>query len=85
MQNPTSGIAYPKSLKTRARRALYDNLRKNEQLAIAVDEVIQRTKRDDWRGSKIKEKEVYYAIRGVLKDEALTNQILEIVKHQDEY
>jgi type I restriction enzyme, R subunit len=85
VQNPTSGIAYPPSLKPRARRALYDNLGKNEQLALAVDEIIRRTKRDDWRGSKIKEKEVYYAIRDVLKDETRTNQILEIVKHQDEY
>jgi len=85
VQNPTSGIAYPTSLKTRARRALYDNLGNNEQLAVTLDEIIQRTRRDGWRGSKIKEKEVYYAIRDVLKDEKQTNNIFEIVKHQDEY
>ena len=85
VQNPTSGTAYPKSLNTRARRVLYDNLGNNEQLAIALDAIIQRTRKDGWRGNKIKEREVRYAILDVLPDETLANQILEIVKHQDEY
>jgi type I restriction enzyme R subunit len=85
VQNPTSGTAYPKTLNTRAKRALYDNLRNDEQLAIKLDAAIQRTKKDDWRGNRIKEREVRYAILNVLSDETLANQILEIVKHQDEY
>ena len=85
VQNPTGGTAYPKSLNTPAKRALYDNLGKDEQLAIKVDAEIQRTKKDGWRGSKIKEREVRYAIRNVLPDDTLTNQIFEIVKNQDEY
>ena len=85
VQNPTSGTAYPKSLNTRARRVLFDNLGKDEQLAIALDAIIQRTRKDGWRGNKIKEREVRYAILDVLPDETLANQILEIVKHQDEY
>ena len=36
VQNPTSMAAYPNLLNTRARRALYDNLGKNEQLAISA-------------------------------------------------
>src|SRR3989440_7170201 len=84
VQNPTS-VAYPKLLNTRARRALYDNLGKDEQLAITLDAAIQRTKKDGWRGNKIKEREVRYALQRILQDEALTNQILEIVKKQDEY
>jgi type I restriction enzyme R subunit len=85
VQNPTSGMAYPKLLNTRAKRALYDNLGKNEQLAIALDDAIRRTKKDGWRGNKIKEREVRYAIQDVLQDETLANKILEIVKNQDEY
>ncbi len=85
VQNPTALAAYPKLLNTRARRALYDNLGKNEQLAIALDAKIQQTKKDGWRGNRIKEREVRYAILEVLKDEALTNEILELVKNQDEY
>src|SRR5712691_4314082 len=69
VQNPASGTAYPKSLNTRAKRALYDNLGKDEQLAIAVDAAIRRIKKDGWRGNKIKEREVRYAIRDILKDE----------------
>src|SRR5205085_2812739 len=75
VQNPASGSSYPKSLNTPARRALYDNLGKNEQLAITLDATIQRTKKDGWRGNKIKEREVRFAISGVLKDEDLTSQI----------
>lgn len=85
VQNPTSGMTYPKSLNTRARRALYNNLGDNEQLALALDTAIQRTKKDDWRGNKIKEREVRYAIRNILQDEAQANKIFEIVKKQDEY
>ena len=85
VQNPIGGTAYPQSLNTRAKRALYDNLGKDEQLAITLDAAIQRTKKDGWRGNKIKEREVRYAIQRILQDEALTNQILEIVKKQDEY
>ncbi len=85
VQNPTSGIAYPKLLNTRARRALYDNLGKDEQLAIALDAEIQRTKKDGWRGNKIKERELRYAIQKVLQEETLVNQIFELVKNQDEY
>ncbi len=85
VQNPAGGTTYPKSLNTRAKRALYDNLGQNEQLALSLDAKIQRTKKDGWRGSKIKEKEVRYAIQEDLQDEALTNQIFELVKNQSEY
>jgi type I restriction enzyme R subunit len=85
VQNPTGLTAYPKLLNTRAKRALYDNLGKNEQLAIALDDAIQRKKKDGWRGNRIKEREVRNAIYNVLKDETQTYQMLELVKNQDEY
>ena len=85
VQNPTVMAAYPKLLNTRARRALYDNLGKNEQLAIVLDDAIRHKKKDGWRGNRIKEREVRYAIYEVLKDEILTNRILELVKNQNEY
>src|SRR6266550_3648049 len=53
----------PKSLNTRAKRALYDNLGSDEQLAVNLDYKIQQTKKDGWRGSKIKEREVRYVIQ----------------------
>lgn len=72
-------------MNTAARRALYDNLGKNEERAIDVDYEILAKKKDDWRGHKIKEKEVRYAIQGVLKDEELTRKIFDIVKGQKDY
>src|SRR5258708_16225548 len=61
--NPTSegGIAYPQSLDTSAKRALYDNLGRNEELAIALDTSIRATRKDGCRGNVIKESEGCYA------------------------
>jgi type I site-specific restriction-modification system R (restriction) subunit len=87
---------YPSSLGTPGLRALYDNLNEDEQLALAIHSEIQRTKKDDWRGNRIKGREVLNAIRTHLnsdarqgqfgyKDETVANQIFELVKSQHEY
>ena len=85
VHNPTGGTAYPKALDTRAKRALYDNLGKDEQLAVAIDTEIRSTKKDGWRGNRIKEREVRYVIRRHVPDEAQAERILELVKNQSEY
>jgi type I restriction enzyme R subunit len=77
----SKGAAYPKSLDTLGKRVLYDNLDKNESLALAVDHEICRTKKDDFRGNKFKEKEVLFAIRRHLEDKDLADRIFELVKH----
>jgi type I restriction enzyme R subunit len=84
-QNPTEGATYPASLNSPARRALYDNLGKDEKLALAVDSEIRMTKKDDWRGNQFKEKEVRNAIRTHITDEALASLIFELVMNQHEY
>jgi len=76
---------YPKSLDTRAKRALYDNLDHNEELAQVLDYEVIYTKKDDWRGNRIKEKEVLYAIKKHVKDEEKLKKIFEIIKNQPEY
>jgi len=84
--NPTAGgVTYPKSLNTSARRALYDNLGKNEALAIALDAKIMETRKDDWRGHMIKEREIKYAIREFVDDAAEVERIFELVKNQRDY
>lgn len=80
MKNPGGGKDYPKSLSTPAKRALYDNLGKNEQLAIAVDYAVLSKKKDEWRGNRIKEKEVKYAIKSVLHDTEQVERIFELVR-----
>lgn len=85
VKNPESGNAYPSSVNSYARRALYDNLDRNETLALAIDDEIRSVKKDGWRGNKIKEREVRNAIMEHLKDESLLDKIVEIVKNQREY
>jgi type I restriction enzyme, R subunit len=63
VKNPAAGANYPATIDTAAKRALYDNLGKNEGLATVIDADIRKTKKDDWRGNKFKEKEVRNAIR----------------------
>jgi type I restriction enzyme R subunit len=85
VHNPTGGTAYPNALDTRAKRALYDNLGQDEQLAVAIDYEIRSTKKDGWRGNRIKEREVRYVICKHVPDEAEAERILELVKNQSEY
>jgi type I restriction enzyme R subunit len=86
VQNPTAGQSYPTALNTPAKRAFYDNLGQDEALALAVDRAVRESRQDDWRSNAFKIKKVMFAIKGVLKDdEALTAQVLDLVKNQHEY
>lgn len=78
--------AYPPTLDTPAKRALYDNLGKDEALALAVDKAVRDNQMDDWRNNPFKIKKVRNAIKAALKDdEPLTKRVLELVKNQHEY
>ncbi len=83
VQNPTAGAAYPRSLDSAAKRALYDNLGSNEALALALDAEIRRVKKDDWRGNAFKSREVRQAIGKHLG--ADIEAIFQLVKNQPEY
>lgn len=83
-QTETSA-SYPFAVKTPAQRALYDNLDQDEQLSLALDEAIQYTKNAGWRDGGIREKKVRLAVLEVLKDEAKTHEIMNIIKAQSEY
>ncbi|QBQ56181.1 type I restriction enzyme subunit R domain-containing protein [Nitrosococcus wardiae] len=86
VKKPTATTAYPTSLNTPARRALYDNLDYNEALAVKIDTAVRYTKKDDWRGNRFKEREVENAIREELGEYAMkTPEIFELVKNQREY
>lgn len=77
---------YPTSLNTRAKQALYDNLDKDEVLAVAVHNAVRESMQDDWRSNSVKIKKVKNAIKTVLKnDEVKSDRILELVKKQHEY
>lgn len=76
---------YPKTLDTQAKRALYDNLNQDEKLTLMVDYEIVMSKKDDWRGTVIKEREVKYAIKKHIKDSDELERIFDIVKNQPDY
>jgi type I restriction enzyme R subunit len=84
-KNPAAGASYPTAISTAARRALYDNLNKDEALATAIDAEVRKIKKDDWRGNKFKEREVRNAIRAHLANPALVDLIFDLVKNQHEY
>lgn len=76
---------YPESVNTPAKRALYDNLNKNEELAMVLDHDIVYGKKVDWIGDVIKEREVKNIIKRHISGKEKVGQILDIVKSQREY
>jgi type I restriction enzyme R subunit len=87
---PETGHAYAPSLNTVAKRALYDNTGENEAAALAIDKAIRDTRKDDWKGSKLKTKEVRNAIRRVVDAlepafDADIDEIVELARNQDDY
>ncbi|MBV7337742.1 hypothetical protein KFU94_57825 [Chloroflexi bacterium TSY] len=56
------------------------------RIAVAVDTAIRTSKRADWRGSKMKQREVRLAIKRVLgNDDELVDMILELAMNQRDY
>ncbi len=66
LKSTTATGSYPAAVNTKAKRALFDNLNDDEQLALKVHESIINSKADDWRGNRIKERQVRNAIRDAL-------------------
>ena len=62
-KNGPGGAAYPKSLDTPARRALYDNFGKIEPFALFVDQAVRAASQDDWRSNPFKVKKIRGAIK----------------------
>lgn len=81
---------YPASLDTKGKRALYENLDCNEELAILVHETVKANARDGFRNVSnggLKMKAVRKAVRSVLPDvaEDKIDDIMQIVISQKEY
>jgi type I restriction enzyme R subunit len=82
---PNASKEYPNSLNTGAKRALYDNLNQDEELAILMDEAVAYNKQADFRGNPLKERKLKMAIKKVLPPEFDLEVVFEIIKSQDEY
>jgi len=94
-----SSSAYPEAINSPAKQALYDNLGRNEPLALAVDMAVQTSRQDGWRGNLMKTRRVRNAIaaaldvyapavegEGAVEDEAeRVGRVLGLVTSQHEY
>jgi type I restriction enzyme, R subunit len=89
---------YPSGLRGSAQRALYDNIPDDpghdvaetgawnrEEVALRVDRAVRDTKKADFRGNRMKEREILLAIADVVGNMHLAEQLLEVAKHQNEY
>jgi type I restriction enzyme, R subunit len=86
LQKPSESDEYPESVDTPAKRALHDNLDRDETIAIRIDDAVRRTRKDGWRGNRFKEREVRNVVREELgKYRTRANEIFELVKNQREY
>jgi len=75
----------PPALNTPAKRALYNNLNKDEALALVIHETVRKTRPDAWRGVYSREQMIKGALYDVLRDEAEVERIFLIIKAQKEY
>jgi len=75
----------PDTMRTPALRALFNNLDKNEELALILHGNIMEHKPNGWRGIDTREKTVKKAIYSILGNVDETERIFEIVKKQAEY
>ena len=76
----------PEKLNTPGKRALYNNLNQNEELALKVDEAVKRTRPDSWRGHLAKEKTIKATLFPLLgNDVAEVERIFVILRAQKEY
>ncbi|EPG0397937.1 hypothetical protein ACSWVW_004734, partial [Vibrio parahaemolyticus] len=81
----------PGSINTPAKQSLYDNLGKDEELAVKVDEAVTTTKKADWVGDRFKEREVANAVRQEIQGRLVDGEeidifdLMNLIKAQREY
>ncbi|MFC6269451.1 type I restriction endonuclease subunit R [Frigoriflavimonas asaccharolytica] len=73
----------PASLNTRGKVALYHTL-ENEELALVCDREIQYAKQEGFRDNIMKERKVKNAIKRIVEDETLAEQIYQIIEQNKE-
>ncbi|WP_033604512.1 type I restriction endonuclease subunit R [Helicobacter pylori] len=76
---------YPISIDTKALKTLYDNSGQDENLALKIDECIRGHKKADWVGHSVKERSLKNALKKIIGDEILLENIFNLAKHIDEY
>jgi type I restriction enzyme R subunit len=75
----------PQTLDTPGKRALYNILGHNEDLALRIDEAVKRNRPDSWRGILAREQVIKAALNDVLQDVTQVEDVFRIIKVQTEY
>ncbi|WLW65223.1 type I restriction endonuclease subunit R [Psychrobacter sp. van23A] len=79
---------YPESINTNAKRALYDNLDQNEELADKLDAAVRLNKQADWQGHLLKERKIANTVRetfALYSVDINIEEIMALIKAQPEY
>ena len=86
VHQPGSTTEYPSGIReSAAKRAFYDFVDGNASVANQIYDAVMSSKQDNFRGSKIKERKIWRAIRAVVKDDSKADQLLALVKEQSEF
>jgi len=75
----------PAELDTHGKRAIYNNLGQNEELALKIDKAIKDNRPDGWRGVHTREQVIKKTLYDVLKDKDKVEKLFLIIKQQKEY
>jgi type I restriction enzyme R subunit len=75
----------PAALDTPGKRALYNNLNDDEELALRIDDAVKSKRPDSWRGVQAREQVIKKALYEILKDKDEVERIFVIIKAQKEY
>lgn len=75
----------PAKLDTAGKRALYNNLGQDEELALQVDEVVKLVRPDAWRGIEPRELVIKQALYGIFEDFEKVESVFSIIEAQKEY
>lgn len=75
----------PAQLDTPGKRALWNNLGKDEALALRIDHAVRQVRPDGWRGVVARELVIKRALYDVLQDVAEVERLFLIIKAQGEY
>jgi type I restriction enzyme R subunit len=79
-------VNYDGDAQIAGKRALYNNLNQNEELALRIDETVKERRPDGWRGNQPKENTIKAAILPLLgNDVAEVERIFLIIKAHSEY
>jgi type I restriction enzyme R subunit len=79
------GRTYPAAMNTPGRKALFDNLGEDEELALSVDMAVRETAPHGWRIYAMRERRVKRCLTEILQDDETVERILEILKNHGEY